>query len=130
MRRDDPSLLDRVTDVGQHMICHATEFFGESSSQDLVAVIGRPITERLRHAVGQFSDVVGRELSLGGATVHGVAIEGVGSYPHLREDLRWGSSPVWVAGDATGLFRGLTAAFVSGFFAGLRASAQLRHPSR
>jgi hypothetical protein len=32
---------------------------------------------------------------------------------------------MWVAGDATGVFRGLTAAMVSGYFAALEAAAHL-----
>jgi len=125
MRRDDPSLLDRVTDVGQHFICDAGDFLGHSPSRDLVAVLGEPITTRLGHAIRQIAEVVGCELLPDEATVHGIAVEGVGNYPDLRDDLRWGDFPVWVAGDATGLFRGLTAAFVSGFFAGNRARVHL-----
>ncbi len=125
MRFEDPSLLDRITDVGQHLICDAGDFLGLSPSQDLVAVLGEPIAARLGQAIRQISAVMGREVSPDETTVHGIAVEGVGSYPALRDDLRWGTLPAWVTGDATGLFRGLTAAFVSGFFAGDRAREHL-----
>ncbi|MGH9165267.1 MAG: hypothetical protein ACRDZW_07145, partial [Acidimicrobiales bacterium] len=105
----------------QHLMCDAGDFLDHSPLQDLVAVLGEPIAARLGDAIHQIAAVVGREISLEGATVHGVAIEGVGNYPDLQSDLRWGALPAWVVGDATGLFRGLSAAFVSGFFAGDRA---------
>jgi hypothetical protein len=53
------------------------------------------------------------------------AIEGVGRYPELADNLRCAPFPMWVAGDATGVFRGLTAAMVSGYFAALEAAAYL-----
>lgn len=52
-------------------------------------------------------------------TLYGPAVEGVGYYPVLNDNLKNVRFPIWVAGDATGLFRGLTAALVSGYFTGL-----------
>lgn len=46
----------------------------------------------------------------------GPTLEGVGWYPGLDENLKLGHSPVWVAGDACGLFRGIVAAFISGHY--------------
>jgi hypothetical protein len=40
-------------------------------------------------------------------------------------DLQLAPYPCWVAGDATGLFRGLTAALVSGWYAAERAMEHL-----
>ena len=51
------------------------------------------------------------------AVVYGPCIEGVGHYPDINSQLKVNSHRVWVAGDATGLFRGLTPAFVSGHYA-------------
>jgi uncharacterized FAD-dependent dehydrogenase len=62
--------------------------------------------------------------SLAGCRVVAPAVEGVGRYPALSADLRAGPCPLWVAGDATGVFRGLTAALLSGHYAGLRAGAE------
>lgn len=53
------------------------------------------------------------------------AIEGVGRYPDMSNTLQCAPYPMWVAGDATGMFRGLTAAMVSGYFAAQEASAHL-----
>jgi uncharacterized FAD-dependent dehydrogenase len=52
-------------------------------------------------------------------------IEGVGAYPVLDRNLRVGLAPLWAAGDVTGDFRGLVAALVSGFMAGLSAVGYL-----
>ncbi|MDT0529769.1 hypothetical protein RM555_12300 [Micromonospora sp. DSM 115977] len=61
------------------------------------------------------------------AVVHGPCIEGVGSYIRLGDDLRAaGGAPIWFAGDSSGIFRGLTAALVSGYYVGLRALTHLR----
>jgi len=53
-------------------------------------------------------------------------LEGIGLYPLTTRELRASPYPVWVAGDAAGTFRGLTASMVSGYFAGLRASCYTR----
>jgi hypothetical protein len=59
----------------------------------------------------------------GPVTVHGPAVEGVGYYPRLGPNLRLDRLPVWLPGDVGGLFRGLTAALVSGYFAGGECAA-------
>lgn len=46
----------------------------------------------------------------------GPTLEGVGWYPEVNGELRMPDSPVWVAGDACGLFRGIVAAFISGHY--------------
>jgi hypothetical protein len=55
----------------------------------------------------------------------GPCVEGVGWYPAIDRSLRVTPYPLWVAGDATGIFRGLTASFVSGYYAGLCASHEM-----
>jgi uncharacterized FAD-dependent dehydrogenase len=63
---------------------------------------------------------------LGDARIIAPTIEGVGEYPVHDGSLacpRAGS--VWVAGDVSGSFRGLTAALVSGFVAGLAVRRDL-----
>lgn len=49
-------------------------------------------------------------------TIHGPTVEGVGYYPDINASLKVHSNEIWIAGDATGRFRGLTAALVSGFY--------------
>jgi uncharacterized protein len=51
------------------------------------------------------------------ATITGPCIEGIGYYPSVDGHLRVGDLPVWVAGDETGVFRGLVAALISGHYA-------------
>jgi hypothetical protein len=51
------------------------------------------------------------------ALVYGPTIEGLGRYPQISlRDLRIQEENVWICGDSCGFFRGLLAAFVSGFF--------------
>lgn len=56
-----------------------------------------------------------------GLVVHGPALEGVGAYPSLDGDLAVRGWPVRVVGDATGRFRGLVPAMISGVYAALLA---------
>lgn len=58
--------------------------------------------------------------------VSGPCIEGVGEYWSLDHNLRDSEgSNVWVAGDSTGLFRGLCAALVSGHYIGSQIIEQI-----
>jgi len=59
------------------------------------------------------------------ATLIGPTVEGVGMYPLIRPDLRSQLAHVWVAGDAVGTFRGLTAAMISGYSAALAAAKSI-----
>lgn len=52
-----------------------------------------------------------------GSRLIGPTLEGVGWYPEVDGDLRLPDTPVWVAGDACGLFRGIVAAMISGHYA-------------
>jgi len=63
---------------------------------------------------------------LDAARVTGPTLEGVGRYPLVTADLRVPGFPVWVAGDSGGLFRGVTAALVSGFFVSRRIERYFR----
>jgi uncharacterized FAD-dependent dehydrogenase len=56
--------------------------------------------------------------------LHLPAIEGVAYYPRVDSSLRVGSR-LWAAGDATGMFRGIVPALVSGRFAGAQAAARV-----
>jgi uncharacterized FAD-dependent dehydrogenase len=60
------------------------------------------------------------------ASLHLPAIEGVGYYPPVSGSLRV-SPTVWVAGDASGAFRGLVPAFVSGRLAAMQALDSVRN---
>jgi hypothetical protein len=65
--------------------------------------------------------------SLSQVHIYGPCIEGLGAYPDVNEVLKVNSSDVWVAGDATGMFRGLTAALLSGHFIGQQVSRYIRN---
>lgn len=54
----------------------------------------------------------------------GPTLEGIGWYPTVDGDLKLSDAPLWVAGDACGLFRGIVSAFISGHYA---ANAVLAH---
>jgi hypothetical protein len=58
------------------------------------------------------------------ATLHVPALEGVGYYPSVDDTLRVATS-IWAAGDATGVFRGLVPALVSGRMAAAAACEML-----
>ncbi|KAI0849386.1 FAD/NAD(P)-binding domain-containing protein [Daldinia vernicosa] len=51
------------------------------------------------------------------AELIGPTLEGIGWYPKVDTALRLLNAPVWVAGDACGLFRGIVAAMISGHYA-------------
>ncbi len=65
------------------------------------------------------------ESSFSDALVHAPALEGLFEYPIVDRGLRVPGNRVWVAGDANGQFRGLVAALVSGYFAGLQIAREL-----
>lgn len=54
-------------------------------------------------------------MSASNATIYHPTIEKAGFYPILSDTLQMNSENVWVAGDATGMFRGIMSSFVSGF---------------
>lgn len=98
---------------------------GGNRPSALADAIGRECTPGLAHGLRL---LVERFPALGGAEVQlvGPCLEGVGSYPGAGPDLRTdGTAPIWVAGDVTGRFRGLTAAIVSGAHAADRIAAYL-----
>jgi uncharacterized FAD-dependent dehydrogenase len=71
-------------------------------------------------------------IAQGAAQLIGPTLEGVGWYPTINPDLSLPGVPAWVAGDACGIFRGIVAAMVSGYYIALLASnrnaQELQHP--
>jgi len=53
-------------------------------------------------------------------------IEGTGFYPICDNNLRIKNENIWCAGDVVGFFRGLTPAFLSGYYVGLEIDNALR----
>lgn len=96
--------------------------------QTLAAHLGKTLTETLIEGLKQLNKAA-PALAFGGGeglVLRGPTVEGVGCYPVLDAHLRVPGWPVWVAGDATGCFRGLVPAMLSGAYVGLRLGADLR----
>lgn len=90
------------------------------TSSPLIERLGPRISESLADGFGFLEEAFG---PLVAATLHGPCVEGIGEYPAISEKtLQHPNCRMWCAGDATGLFRGLLAAMVSGYFVGMRAS--------
>lgn len=93
------------------------------TSSRVVRVLGMDTARHLVEGLKDLRHLTGQPLT--DAVVYAPAIEGVGLYPKLDLDLRIPGRPMFVAGDATGMFRGLTAALLSGFVAGSAAAASV-----
>ncbi len=94
----------------------------EGDGREIAGVLGAGPSRLLAEGVVKLRDAYP---ALRNAQVVAPAIEGVGFYPELSDNLRSGSNPLWIAGDGTGIFRGLTAAMVSGYFAALQVAGYL-----
>lgn len=75
-------------------------------------LLGKTVDEDIRSFIKEALP----SLSKAEGRVYFPAIEKMGKYPFLNEYLQFENENIWVTGDATGLFRGLLPAFVSGFF--------------
>lgn len=100
----------------------ATELIGTfgnaHSPGPLAELLGSQLTEWLVEGLGVLGHAVGSE-ALRNATLIGPTLEGVVTYLSHDENLAVpGAEGLWVAGDAAGDFRGLTAALMSGYIAG------------
>lgn len=125
-RRLWPEALRRISSLREPVIKPFKELIEESANRvdgDLHRVFG-PIAplllKGLRLLGTRFADL------RSGARIHAPTVEGIGYYPEVDDSLRMQPYPAWVAGDASGIFRGLTAALVSGYHAGMQASSYLR----
>jgi uncharacterized FAD-dependent dehydrogenase len=89
------------------------------SDPRLTAVgIGFPLQRTIGAAIDEFRRIY-PSVDEGRPLIYAPAVEGVHLYPEVNSSLRMETVPVWVAGDSTGAFRGLTAALVSGHFCAL-----------
>lgn len=102
---------------------------GILSRSPLSAVLGSKVAGLLRTGLLGLMREYG-PVALERAVLVGPSIEGVGRYPRIGPDLRLADTDVWVAGDLAGIFRGLTAAMVSGYVAGLAAADWLSTDGR
>jgi uncharacterized protein len=105
-------------------LCDLTDRRGDLRPGSRVAsALGALTARHLVEALSDLRHFIGRPLAE--TTVYAPAIEGVGLYPRIGSDLQIPGRPIFIAGDATGIFRGLTAALVSGFVAGLAAATSV-----
>lgn len=77
------------------------------------------LRDGLRRLVNEFPDLIEYE-----TYCLFPAIEGVGYYPSLSNELQLDGEQIWFAGDAVGSFRGLVPAFISGYVAGLSITSK------
>lgn len=76
-------------------------------------ILGKKLTSLLIEGINRLSS----EFELGDAEVYGPCIEGVGFYPNLTGELALkNSNNFYIAGDSTGIFRGLLPALISGYY--------------
>jgi uncharacterized protein len=87
----------------------------------VVQTLGFQAARHLAYGLSKLRTSTGLQMS--DAQIHAPAIEGVGWYPRIGSNLQIPKRSIFVAGDATGVFRGLTAALVSGYVAGSAAAA-------
>jgi uncharacterized FAD-dependent dehydrogenase len=52
------------------------------------------------------------------AKISGPTLEGIGQYPESDNNLKMINENIWIVGDVSGKFRGITAAIVSGYYVG------------
>lgn len=110
-------LHDVLTGNTEPFRCVAEEFLHDGS-----VFYGPQLDRRFRE---HLRAMLSPEL-IGSAVVHGPCVEGVGFYPDVTNSLKVNSHDIWVAGDSSGLFRGLTAAMVSGYYCSLQVTRYLR----
>jgi len=84
------------------------DFIDKSTAGVLDGVLGDFLREGLLRLSQQYS--------LEGAMIHGPCIEGTGYYPRLSANLETQMKGVYVAGDSTGIFRGLLPSLLSGYY--------------
>ena len=118
-----PTLLDQLRNSDVLFRVPLDEFLVSPTENRITSCFGVVLTEMLCHGLTRLRNSYP---SVGGdAILVGPTLEGIGHYPAVEPDLRLPNMPCWVAGDAAGIFRGLIAAMVSGYYAGLAVRSYL-----
>lgn len=113
--------VEQAVDVHETAWMQGRELVGNESLRVVTSWIGPTAASLLMRGLANLIDAY-PEIGSTRTRLLGPCVEGVGWYPAIDRSLRVAPYPLWVAGDATGIFRGLTASFVSGYYAGLCAS--------
>jgi uncharacterized FAD-dependent dehydrogenase len=103
----------------------ASDLLDAPASSAVAERFGRMIAQDLASGLAAFAADFRADLS--GAVLHLPALEGVGYYPAVDHTLKVAPG-IWAAGDATGVFRGLVPALVSGRLASATAADSLERP--
>jgi len=124
---DATRALARVAAVASQppMRLAAHELTADPSSSPVADRLGAMIARALAEGLEAFAEDLHADLS--DAVLYLPALEGVGYYPPVDRTLNL-APRIWAAGDATGLFRGLVPALVSGRLAGTAAADSLLAP--
>lgn len=96
----------------------AEQLVASPAESQVADALGATVATALAEGLALLCQELG--VSLDGASLHLPAIEGVGYYPAVTSSLRVNAA-VWAAGDASGAFRGLIPALVSGRLAAMQA---------
>jgi len=115
-RRSQPAAEPAVEHFGQVFGARG----GVRNSSQVAQMLGAETARHVAEALSELASFTGKHLI--NAVLYAPMLEGVGMYPRLQSDLRIPGQPIFVADDATGIFRGLTAALLSGFVAGSTAA--------
>jgi uncharacterized FAD-dependent dehydrogenase len=115
---------ERAVDVHETAWMQGHELVGNESLRVVTNWIGPTAASLLMRGLANLIDAY-PEIRTTRTRLLGPCVEGVGWYPAIDRSLRVAPYPLWVAGDATGIFRGLTASFVSGYYAGLCAALEV-----
>jgi uncharacterized protein len=112
-----PGLIDAIRADPEPTVLPLDIYLDHPESMSSHYSMSNTVTSKLREGLSILSRRFG-VTSLEQAEVHWPTVEGIGYYPAADTGLRVGTLPIWSAGDMTGRFRGVTAALVSGYFAG------------
>jgi uncharacterized protein len=127
VRITDPALgakfgmpcVERLEKEAQSFRCSLDDASDLYRTDFLEREFGVDVASYLRHGLEKLCV---EQAVTGPVDVYGPSLEGVGFYPPIESDLRIPGYPIWLPGDVAGLFRGLTAALVSGYFVGLQSA--------
>lgn len=122
-----PPMLDAMADKASYFTVGMNDLVGGKT--EAVGVFDRVYGKELRtimvrglmRLAAEFPEIHDTDTRLIGPT-----LEGIGWYPKVDGSLRLLDSPAWVVGDACGLFRGIVAALISGYYAASLALRDIR----
>lgn len=117
--KEATKLRDEIRKIG-HMNGDSTSISDFMQSKH--ALLGKTVDDDLRSFINECLP----KMAKADGVVYFPAIEKMGHYPVLSKQLQIEDENIWVCGDATGLFRGLLPAFISGLFVANCLSRSIR----